>query len=106
MRISTTVLTLIAVISLSNVAVSEQESGTINQPVYAQVGMPSDTIVLINSNMTTKIAPTISENTTITPAPEVNDTLIGGSTPTRSNTLETNEVNNKSGEAEPVGGIK
>lgn len=36
----------------------------------------------------------------------VNDTLIGGSTPTTSNTLETNEVNNKSGEAEPVGGIK
>jgi len=66
----------------------EQENDTINQPVYAQVGMPSDTIVLNNSNMTTKIAPTISENTTITPDPEVNDTLIGGSAPTRSNTLE------------------
>ena len=106
MRINTTVLTLIAGISLSYVAVPEQESDTINQPAYAQVGMPSDTIVLSSSNMTTKFAPAISENTTITPAPEVNDTLIGGSTPTRSNTLETNEVNNKSGEAEPVGGIK
>lgn len=106
MIISTTVLTLIVGISLSYVVVPEQESDTINQPAYAQVGMPSDTIVLNNSNMTTKIAPTISENTTITPAPEVNDTMIGGSTPTTSNTLETNEVNDKSGEAEPIGGIK
>jgi hypothetical protein len=56
--------------------------------------------------MTTMIAPTIAENTTITPVPEVNDTLIGGSTPTRSNTLQTKEVKNKSGQAEPVGDIK
>jgi hypothetical protein len=56
--------------------------------------------------MTTMIAPKIAENTTITPAPEVNDTLIGGSTPIRLNNLQSNEVNNKSGEAEPVGGIK
>jgi hypothetical protein len=54
--------------------------------------------------MTTQFAPSISENTSITPA---SDTLIGRSTPTTSNiTLPTNEVNNKSGEAEPVGGIK
>jgi hypothetical protein len=99
MRISTTVITLIAGIYFSYLIVSEQESDTINQPLYAQVGMPSDTIVLNNSNVAT-----ISENTTTTP--EVNDTLIGGSTPTTSNILETNEVNNKSGEAEPVGGIK
>jgi hypothetical protein len=40
-------------------------------------------------------------------APEVNDTLIGRSTPpTTSNiTLPTNGVSNKSSEAEPVGGI-
>ena len=62
MKISTLVLTLIAGISLSYVAVPEQESDTINQPANAQVGMPSDTIVFNNSNMTTKIAPTISEN--------------------------------------------
>jgi hypothetical protein len=32
------------------------------------------------TNMTTEIAPNISEDTTSTPAPEVNDTLIGRST--------------------------
>ena len=55
--------------------------------------------------MTTEIASNISEYT-ITPAPEVNDTLFGRSTPTTSNTLQTDEVNNKTGEAEPIGGIK
>jgi hypothetical protein len=52
------------------------------------------------------MAPILSEDTTVTPAPEVNDTLIGRSTPTTSNTLQTDEVNNKTGEAEPIGGIK
>jgi hypothetical protein len=33
------------------------------------------------TNMTTEIAPNISEDTTSTPAPEVNDTLIGRSIP-------------------------
>ena len=56
--------------------------------------------------MTTEIASNISEDTTITPAPEVNGTLFGRSTPTTSNTLQTDEVNNKTGEAEPIGGIK
>jgi hypothetical protein len=46
------------------------------------------------------------EDTTITPVPEVYDTLIGWSTPTTSNTLKTDEVNNKTGEVEPIGGIK
>ena len=100
------VLTLIAGISLSYVAIPEQES-IISKPIFAQVDLPSDTILLNKTSMTTQFAPSISENTSITPAPEVNDTLIGRSTPTTSNiTLPTNEVNNKSGEAEPVGGIK
>ena len=68
--------------------------------------MPTGTIVLNETNMTTEIAPIISEDTTVTPAPEVNDTLIGRSTPTTSNTLQTDEGNNKTGEAEPIGGIK
>jgi hypothetical protein len=110
MRIHTTILTLIAGLSLSYLAVLvEQENSIISQPIFAQVSIPSDIIVLNKTNMTTQLAPTISENenTTITPTPGVNDTLIGRSTPTTSNiTLPTNEVDNRTGEAEPVGGIK
>lgn len=87
--------------------VQKEEEGTIviNQPIFAQLGIPSDSILLNNTNMTTPIAPTITENiTTITPAPEVNNTLIGRSTPTTSNT--TLLTDNKTGEAEPLGGIK
>jgi hypothetical protein len=54
--------------------------------------------------MTTQIAPIITANTTVTPAPEVNETLIGRSTPTTFNT--TLLTDNKTGEAEPLGGIK
>jgi hypothetical protein len=105
MRISITVLTLIAGISLSFVAIPEQESSIISQPIFAQDDIPSDRILLNKTNMTTQFAPSISENTPITPAPDVNDTLIGGSTPTTSN-ITLHEINNKTGEAEPVGGIK
>jgi hypothetical protein len=99
---------LIAGIFLSFMLVLEevQEGTIINQPVFAQIGVPTGTIQLNESNMTTEIAPNISEDTTITPAPDVNDTLIGRSTPTSSNTLQTDEVNNKTGEAEPIGGVK
>ena len=69
--------------------------------ISAQLGTPADSILLNNTNMT---APTITANTTITPAPEVNETLIGRSTPTTSNT--TLLTDNKTGEAEPFGGIK
>jgi hypothetical protein len=72
--------------------------------IFAQLGIPSDSILLNNTNMTTQIAPTITANTTVTPAPEVNETLIGRSTPTTSNT--TLLTDNKTGEAEPLGGIK
>jgi hypothetical protein len=97
---------LIAEIFLSYLLVQEEEDDTIvmNQPIFAQLGIPSDSILLNKTNMTTQIAPTITRNTTITPAPEVNDTLIGRSTPTTSNT--TLPVDNKTGEAKPLGGIK
>jgi hypothetical protein len=72
--------------------------------IFAQLGVPSDSILLNETNMTAQLAPTITENTTITPAPEVNETLIGRSTPTTSNT--TLLSHNKTGEAEPLGGIK
>lgn len=106
-------LMLIVRISFSYMLIPEEQGiAIINQPLFAQLGIPSDTIVLNNNtNVTTQIAPTITENNTttiITPAPEVNDTLIGRSTPTASNsTLEIDgEVNNKTGEAEPLGGIE
>jgi hypothetical protein len=72
--------------------------------IFAQLGVPSDSILLNNTNMTAQLAPTITENTTITPAPEVNETLIGRSTPTTSNT--TLLTDNKTGETEPLGGMK
>jgi hypothetical protein len=72
--------------------------------IFAQLGIPSDSILLNNTNMTAQVAPTITENTTISPSPEVNETLIGRSTPTTSNT--TLLTDNKTGEAEHLGGIK
>jgi hypothetical protein len=78
--------------------------------LFAQLGVPSDSILLNNTNntnntnITTQIAPTITANTTVTPAPEVNETLIGSSTPTTSNT--TLLTDNKTEEAEHLGGIK
>ena len=85
---------------------AQEEDGTIiiNQPIFAQSGMPSDSILLNKTNMTTPTSPTISENITVTPAPEINNTLIGRSTPTTSNA--TLQFDNKTGEAEPLGGIK
>ena len=98
---------LIAEIFLSYRLVQEEEDDdtiVMNQPIFAQLGIPSDSILLNKTNMTAQIAPTITRNITITPAPEVNDTLIGRSTPTTSNT--TLPVDNKTGEAKPLGGIK
>ena len=95
----------IAGVFLSYMLVQEEENTiVINQPIFAQLGTPSDSILLNKTNMTAQIAPTITEKSTITPAPEVNDTLIGRSTPTTSNTSL--QMDNKTGEAEPLGGIK
>lgn len=84
---------------------ADQASDLPAQIIYAQVGKPSDIIVSNNTNMT-NISPSISENASITSAPEVNDTLIGRSTPTTSNiTVLGNEgAKNKTGEAEPLPG--
>src|SRR5919198_6030308 len=104
MRASSTVivslLMLITGIFLSYMLVQEEDDSiVINQPIFAQLGIPSDSILLNKTNMTTLIAPAITENNiTITPAPEVNNTLIGRSTPTTSNT--TLLTDNKTGEAE------
>ena len=108
MRASSTVivslLMLITGIFLSYM-LAQEEDGTIiiNQPIFAQLGMPFDSILLNKTNMTTPTSP-ITENITVTPAPEVNNTLIGRSTPTTSNT--TLQFDNKTGGAEPLEGIK
>jgi hypothetical protein len=108
MRASSTVITsllmLITGIFFSYMLVQEEDDTiVINQPIFAQLGIPSD--LLNKTNVTTPLAPTITENNiTITPAPEVNNTLIGRSTPTTSNT--TLLTDNKTGETEPLGGIK
>jgi hypothetical protein len=95
----------IAGVFLSYMLVQEEENTiVINQPIFAQLNTPSDSILLNKTNMTAQIAPTLTENTTITPAPEVNESLIGRSTPTTSNTSL--QMDNKTGEAEPLGGIK
>jgi hypothetical protein len=92
-------------IFLSYMLVQEgDDTIVINQSIFAQLGIPSDSILLNDTNMTAPIAPTITENTTVTPAPEVNDTLIGRSTPTTSNSSL--QIDNRTGEAEPLGEIK
>jgi hypothetical protein len=101
MIINIIALTIFVIISPLSMSIpAEQDSGTVAQTIYAQVGKPSDMIVLNNTNMT-KISPSISENASITSAHEVNDTLIGRSTPTTSNiTVLGNEgIKNKTGEA-------
>jgi hypothetical protein len=40
--------------------------------IFAQLGIPADSILLNNTN-TTQMAPTITGNTTVTPALEVNE---------------------------------
>jgi hypothetical protein len=88
---------------LSYVAIPEQES-IISKPIFAQVDLPFDMILMNKTNMTTNLL-LLYLKIPIISAP---DTLIGRSTPptTSKITLPTNEVNNKSGQAESVGGIK
>jgi hypothetical protein len=88
---------LLAGIFLSYILVPEDHR------IFAQLGIPADSILLNNTN-TTQMAPTITGNTTVTPALEVNESLIGKSTLTTSNT--TLLTDNKTGEAKPLGGIK
>jgi hypothetical protein len=97
-------LMLITGLFLSYMLAQEEDGTIINQPIFAQLGMPSDSILLNKTNMATPTSPNITENITITSAPEVNNTLIGRSTPTTSNA--TLQFDNKTGEAEPLGGIK
>jgi hypothetical protein len=97
------ILMPIAGIFLSHATVQE-DTIVINQPIFAQPATPYNSILLNKTNMTAQITPTITENITTMPAPEVNETLIGRSTPTTSNSSL--QIDNKTGGTEPLGGIK
>lgn len=108
MRINIILLPIFALVSLLSMSIpAEQDIGTAGQIIDAQDDKPSEIVASNNTNMT-MISPSMSENASITSVPEVNDTLIGRSTPTTSNiTVLGNEgVKNKTGEAEPLAGIK
>ena len=85
------------------------ENHNILPSTYAQLGVSPGEILLNKTNATSNSG----ENnvTTVTPietAPGVNNTLIGRSTPTTTGNLSVENIkeNNKTGEAEPIGGIK
>ena len=88
---------------------TENHNILLSQNTYAQLGVSPGEILLNKTNVTSKSG----ENnvTTVTPietAPGVNNTLIGRSTPTTTGNLSVENIkeNNKTGEAEPIGGIK
>ena len=87
---------------------TENHNILLSQNTYAQLGVSPGEILLNKTNATSNSG----ENnvTTVTPietAPGVNNTLIGRSTPTTRNlSIENIKENNKTGEAEPIGGIK
>jgi hypothetical protein len=110
--VMTLVLFLLSMIL--NLSVTENHDILLNQDVYAQLGISPGEILLNDTNSTMDtINNTAGENnitavSQITPAPEVNNTLIGRSTPTISGNSSAENINedNNTGEAEPIGGIK
>ena len=113
MLVVTLVLFLLSMIL--NLSVTENHDILLNQDVYAQLGISPGEILLNDTNSTMDtINNTAGENNNITavsqitPAPEVNNTLIGRSTPTISGNSSAENINedNNTGEAEPIGGIK
>lgn len=100
--------------TVPNLLITENHNILLNQDVYAQLGISPGEILLNDTNSTMDtINDTAGENnitsvSQITPAPEVNNTLIGRSTPTISGNSSAENINedNNTGEAEPIGGIK
>ena len=89
---------------------TENRDILLSQNTYAKLGISPGEILLNKTNTTSN---STGENnvTTVTPietAPGVNNTLIGRSTPTTTGNLSVENIkeNNKTGEAEPIGGIK
>jgi hypothetical protein len=100
--------------TVPNLLITENLNILLNQDVYAQLGISPGEILLNDTGSTIDTTNTTAgeNNTTtaaqITPAPEVNNTLIGRSTPTTAGNLSAENINedNNTGEAEPIGGIK
>jgi hypothetical protein len=101
--------------AVPNLLITENHNILLNQDVYAQLGISPGEILLNDTSCTIDTTNTTAgENNTsnivaqITPAPEVNNTLIGRSTPTIAENLSAENINedNNTGEAEPIGGIK
>jgi hypothetical protein len=92
-----------------NMYLTENHDILLSQNTYAQLGVSPGEILLNMTNTTSNLA---EENniTTVTPmgtAPEINNTLIGRSTPTTTGNLSVENIKeNNTGEAEPIGGIK
>jgi hypothetical protein len=92
-----------------NMYITENHDILLSQNTYAQLGVSPGEILL---NMTNTTSNSAEENniTTVTPmgtAPEINNTLIGRSTPTTTGNLSVENIKeNNTGEAEPIGGIK
>ena len=92
-----------------NMYITENHDILQSQNTYAQLGVSPGEILL---NMTNTTSNSAEENniTTVTPmgtAPEINNTLIGRSTPTTTGNLSVENIKeNNTGEAEPIGGIK
>src|SRR5918996_1857742 len=99
--------------TVPNLLITENPN-ILNQDVYAQLGISPGEILLNDTGSTIDTTNTTAgeNNTTIaaqiTPAPEVNNTLIGRSTPTTAGNLSVENINedNNTGEAKPIGGIK
>ena len=97
--------------AVPNLLITENHNILLNQDVYAQLGIDPGEILLNDTGSTIDTTNTTAgENNTTTapqiaPAPEVNNTLIGRSTPTTAGNLSA-EKDNNTGKAEPIGGIK
>jgi hypothetical protein len=67
MRVIVGPLMLLAGIILSYILVLEEEDAIVSShPIFAQLGIPSDSILLNKTNTTIPIVPTITENTPAT----------------------------------------
>lgn len=92
--------------TVPNLLITENHNILLNQDAYAQLGISPGEILLNDTGSTIDTTNTTAAQ--ITPAPEVNNTLIGRSTPTTAGNLSAENINedNNTGEAEPIGGIK
>ncbi|MDQ3840321.1 MAG: hypothetical protein M3297_13760 [Thermoproteota archaeon] len=105
------VILLLLLLSMSlNIYLTERYDIFLSQNTYAQLGVSPGELLLNKTNTTgnSAVENNITAGTPMAPAPGVNSTLIGRSTPTTTGNLSVENIieNNNTGEAEPIGGIK